>query len=86
MKCLTKTLLGASFSLALTVTGASAAIVCNGEGDCWHVRDRYEYRPEWGLTVHPDEWRWGEHEHHRYRWREHEGSGYWHGGRWVEIR
>jgi hypothetical protein len=86
MKSITRTLLGASFGLALTATGASAAIVCNEEGDCWHVRDRYEYRPEWGLTVHPDHWRWEEHEARRYRWREHEGRGYWRGGRWIEIR
>jgi hypothetical protein len=24
--------------LALSATGASAEIVCNGEGDCWHVK------------------------------------------------
>ena len=85
MKCLTKTLLGASFGLVLTASGASAAIVCNEEGDCWHVRDRYEFRPEWRLYVYPDDWRWSERENHRYRWREHEGHGYWREGRWIEI-
>jgi hypothetical protein len=85
MRGLTRTLLIAASGLALTATAASAAIVCNEEGDCWHVRDRYEFRPEWGLTVHPDEWRWSDHERRRYRWREHEGRGYWRGGRWIEI-
>jgi len=25
--------------LAVTATSASASIVCNGEGECWHVQD-----------------------------------------------
>jgi len=35
-----KYLLGAAFIgvLAMTATGASAAVVCNDEGDCWKVR------------------------------------------------
>ncbi|MBV8976574.1 MAG: hypothetical protein JO261_12480 [Alphaproteobacteria bacterium] len=66
------------------VTSASAMIVCNREGECWHVRGhRYEYRPEFGLVVHPDSWRWRAHE--RFVWREHEGRGYWRNGVWVEF-
>jgi hypothetical protein len=86
MKGLTKPLLGAFFGLALTATGASAAIVCNDEGDCWHVRDRLDYRPEWRLHVYPDDWKWSDRENRRYRWREHEGRGYWREGRWIEMR
>jgi hypothetical protein len=72
-------LIGAA-SLAILATSASAAIVCNAEGDCWHAHQAYEYRPEFHLSVHPDNWRWREGEH--YAWREHEGRGYWHGGEW----
>ncbi len=75
--------LGAS-ALALTATAASAEIVCNDEGDCWHVRQRTEYRPEFKLHVHPDSWKWSDHDH--YKWREHEGHGYWHNGNWLEIK
>jgi hypothetical protein len=76
---MTAALLGASmFGLATT---ASADVVCNGEGDCWHVRHRYNYDPGFHVTVHPDNWRWRESD--RYRWREHEGRGYWRSGVWV---
>lgn len=84
MRTLSKIALAAVGSLALTATAASAEIVCNDEGDCWHVRHRVEYRPEFRLHVHPDDWRWAEHD--RYRWREHEGPGYWRNGIWLDIR
>jgi hypothetical protein len=83
MKCLTNAVLGAACALALTATAASADIACNREGDCWHAKTRYEYRPEHGVTVHPDSWAWADHEHDKYRWREHEGRGYWLNGVWV---
>jgi hypothetical protein len=40
MKFLTKSALAAASLLALGATTASAEIVCNDEGDCWHVRER----------------------------------------------
>lgn len=75
-------LLGAG-TISLISTSASARIVCNEDGDCWHVREAYDYRPGFKLVIHPDDWRWKEHE--KYRWREHEGRGYWRGGSWVEF-
>jgi hypothetical protein len=36
-----------------------------------------------GLTIHPDGWKWKEGERHT--WREHEGRGYWKGGEWKEF-
>jgi len=63
---------------------ASAYVACNGRGDCWHVKDRYDYRPSFGVTIHDDNWRWREHE--RYRWREHAGRGYWgRNGVWITF-
>ena len=62
MNKLGKLLSGAVFGvgvLALTATSASAAIVCNRDGDCWHVPRAYAYQGGWGLTVHPNNWRWG---------------------------
>jgi hypothetical protein len=81
MKTLYKAAFGAVCALALSATASSAAIVCNRDGDCWHVKNRYHYRPEFGVTVHPDSWRWRD--NHRYRWREHEGRGYWRSGVWI---
>jgi len=51
MKYLVSAALGALGVFALTATGASAAIVCNEDGDCWHVKQKYEYRPEFGVQV-----------------------------------
>jgi hypothetical protein len=73
----------AACALAMTATSVSAAIVCNAEGECWHVRAQYVYKPEFGLVVHPNHWRWRAHE--RFVWREHEGRGYWRNGVWVEF-
>jgi hypothetical protein len=78
---LTSTLFVAGCTLALAATGASADVVCNDEGDCWHTHGRAEYRPEHRVHVYPDSWKWGEREH--YRWREHEGRGYWRSGVWI---
>ncbi|HWC62340.1 MAG TPA: hypothetical protein VG501_01880, partial [Rhizomicrobium sp.] len=58
-------------------------VVCNRSGDCWHTRERYSYRPSFGLTIHEDNWRWGPRD--RFRWREHRGRGYWRNGIWLSF-
>jgi hypothetical protein len=75
----------AGATLALTASSASALVACNGEGECWHVHHRYAYHPEFGVVIHPDNWRWGPSEH--FVWREHPGGdrGYWHGGVWIHL-
>ncbi len=78
-----KGLTAALCALAFSATAASANIVCNNEGDCWHVKGKYDYRPEWGIVVHPDSWKWARND--KYRWREHAGRGYWHDGRWIQF-
>lgn len=86
MKSRTKLGLGVALgisALALTATGASAAIVCNRAGECWHAPRGFVARPEWGLVVHPNHWRWGPREH--FVWREHPGRGYWRNGVWVTF-
>ncbi len=86
MKLASKTAMAALLGLGLLAAGAttaSAAVVCNREGFCWHVRHPYAYRPEFGIVVHPDNWRWGPNEH--YNWREHRGRGYWRNGVWVRF-
>ncbi|MEI9901259.1 MAG: hypothetical protein WDN31_15225 [Hyphomicrobium sp.] len=83
MKSLSAAMLVAASALALTATAASAAIVCNDEGDCWHVKGRVNYKPEFKLHVHPDSWKW-DHKGH-YKWHEHEGHGYWRSGVWIGL-
>jgi hypothetical protein len=85
MKPMTKVLLGAASALALGATSASAAIVCNNDGDCWHVKNHYDYKPELHLRVHPDNWKWRESDASHYRWHEHNGHGFWRGGVWVDL-
>jgi hypothetical protein len=62
---------------------ASAQIACSKFGECWHVREYYVFRPEFGITIHPDKWRPDRHEH--VRWRDHAGRGYWHDGIWINF-
>ena len=69
-------------ALAATTSVASAEIVCNRDGDCWHVHEHYDFRPSFGLTIHGDDWRWHDGDDH-YRWREHDGRGYWRSGVWI---
>jgi hypothetical protein len=72
-------------ALALTVGSASAEIVCNGEGECWHAHGHYRYHDEWGIVVHPDGWAWGANDHYRWHEPDHPGHGYWHSGIWVRF-
>ena len=69
--------------LALSSLTASARIVCNDDGDCWHVERDYVYPPSVRLSIHPDNWHWKDGEH--YAWKEHSGRGYWCGGKWREF-
>ena len=81
-------ILGAG-ALVVTATGASAEIVCNDVGECWHVRDHYSYPDNVRVVVHPDDWRWDVAPSDttiHYRWHEHEGRGYWNSdGAWVTF-
>ncbi len=86
MKHLATATLALAGALALGTTGASAAIVCNDDGDCWKTNSKYEYKPEFRLHVYDDNWKWGDHEKSKYRWREaHEGPGYWKKGVWITF-
>jgi hypothetical protein len=72
-----------SVGIIATAGSASARVVCNEDGDCWHNRDVQVFPPALGLTVHEDDnWKWGEGEKHH--WREHEGKGYWKGDKWRD--
>ena len=71
-------------ALAFTATSASAAVVCNENGDCWHVKETYQDKPEFGVHVYGDDWKFTD--NNKYRWREHEGRGYWGPkGAWIDF-
>lgn len=76
----------AAGALALTAGAASARMVCNSEGDCWHTDQNVHYPPALGVQIHPDHWyfhqRWDDTHHYRDY---HEGRGYYKGGIWVTL-
>jgi len=73
------TVLAVLASIALT-TGASAAVICNDEGDCWRSKERLTYPPEARVQIYGDDYAIGP----KYKWREaREGHGYYRGGAWI---
>jgi hypothetical protein len=86
MKAIGIAALTCAAATALMSATASAAVVCNDEGDCWRVKKSYEYKPEFGLRIYGDDWRWGDHDSSKYRWRDpHEGRGYYRNGVWIQF-
>ena len=79
MKRLGTAILGVAAALALT-SSASAAVVCNAEGDCWKTGERLTYPPEAGVTIYDDDYAIGP----KYRMRDvGKGRGYYRGGVWI---
>ena len=42
--------------IGMSSLNASARIVCNGDGYCWHAPEAYVYPPSVHLDIHPDGW------------------------------
>ena len=70
-------------ALVVTTAPASARMVCNDSGDCWHTESNYRY-PGRGYTRHNDDWyfhqTWDDQRHYRDY---HEGRGYYRSGLWI---
>jgi hypothetical protein len=69
--------------LLLSANSANAEVACNDEGDCWHVKEKHEYKPDFKVRIYADDWKWKDDEEKKYRWREHDGRGYWSKGVWI---
>ena len=72
--------------VAATASSASAYVVCNHDGDCWHTDQRVRV-PGATFDYHPDDWYFHQHwdggdRHFR---EYHEGRGYWRSGVWVQL-
>jgi hypothetical protein len=79
MKYLVSAAIGAISVLALTAS-ASAAVICNEDGDCWRTKERLTYPPEARVQIYEDDYTIGP----KYRWRDAGvGRGYYRGGAWV---
>jgi hypothetical protein len=76
----------AAGALAATAGTASARVVCNNEGDCWHTDQNVHYPPAVGVRIHPDDWYFHQHWDDTHHYRDyHEGRGYYRGGLWVTL-
>ena len=75
---------------ALIATGgaASARVVCNAEGDCWHTDKAYHYGHGVKVKVYPDSWYfhqdWTNQKDRHYR-DHHDDRGYYQNGVWVKF-
>ena len=66
-------------TVALTA-GASAAVICNEDGDCWRTKERLTYPPEARVQIYGDDYSLAP----KYKWRDaREERGYYRGGAWV---
>jgi len=87
-KLLIQTALGALIragALAVSASSASAYIVCNRDGDCWHTENRVRV-PGVTFSMHPDDWYFHQRWDRDRRYREyHEGRGYWRNGIWITL-
>jgi hypothetical protein len=67
---------------------ASAYVVCNRFGDCWHTERRFT-APGITFSWHPDDWYfhrdWDRDRDYRWRSERHEGRGYWRNGVWIQF-
>jgi hypothetical protein len=81
------TLLGVG-ALAATAGTASARVVCNAQGDCWHTDQKAKYPRDLKVTIHPDDWYfhqdWANDKAHQFR-DYHAGHGYYRGGIWITL-
>jgi hypothetical protein len=68
----------------LVTSAASADVACNGFGDCWHVRQHFDYPAGVGVVIHPDAWATT---HRDYHWRHDRfDRGYYdRGGVWIAF-
>jgi hypothetical protein len=75
----------ATGALVATTGAASARMVCNNTGDCWHT-DANDTYPGTGYVNHDDDWyfhqRWDGNTHYR---ETHEGRGYYKSGIWIGL-
>jgi hypothetical protein len=75
-------------ALGVTAGSASAYVVCNAAGECWHTDHHYRYDRGVGVQYHPDDWYFhNDWAHDKSRqWRDyHAGRGYYRNGAWINF-
>ena len=72
-------------ALVVMPMSASADVVCNRDGDCWHTSQRHtDYPPTLGLQFYGDDWRDAHRSDSHYHWRDDQKDdrGYYDNGKW----
>ena len=65
---------------------ASARVVCNSVGDCWHTDGPAPVVPGVTFSAHPDDWYFHQHWDDTHHFRDyHEGHGYYRNGLWITL-
>ncbi len=78
----------AAGTLLATTLGASADIVCNRYGECWHVSQRYTtYPSSLGVVFYTDDWRTAHLKDVHYHWLadQTDDHGYYMNGEWHRF-
>ena len=78
-------------TMAATATIASADVACNGYGECWQTRERYDvkiYPPELGIQFYDNDWRKSHENDSKYKWMNDrdDDHGYYSHGEWHAIQ
>lgn len=69
----------------VAASAASADVVCNRAGECWHVHNRIDYPANLGMAFHDEAWATA-HQHGRWHWRaDRDDHGYYRNGAWVTF-
>jgi hypothetical protein len=81
----------ATVGVLAVVPAASARVVCNSYGDCWHTDTRYNYNKydrDQHAQYHSDDWyfhqNWNGDSQRHYR-DHHDGRGYYKNGIWLTF-
>src|SRR5579864_5767403 len=81
----------AAGTMAATATIASAATVCNGDGECWQTKQSYAvtvYPKELGVQVYDNDWRKSHETDAKYKWLKdpNDDHGYYSHGEWHALK
>ena len=81
----------AAGTMAATATIASAATVCNGDGECWQTKQSYAvtvYPKELGVQVYDNDWRKSHETDAKYKWMKdpNDDHGYYSHGEWHALK
>jgi hypothetical protein len=81
----------AAGAMAAVISVASAEVVCNRDGECWHTAQKYAvtiYPPEIGVQIYDNDWRKSHETDTKYKWMKDrdDDHGYYRNGEWHAVQ